>query len=103
MRSRRSRFSSCASGGWPVVLSRVIRNLPSSPRSAAALAAASICSSVRPASSSRVSTRTAESFTSASTFWLNWVPSFASSPLISFRRAFWVSSSSAPARTKSVW
>src|SRR3546814_1459530 len=35
MRSRRARLVSCDSGGWPVVLSRVMTYLPSSPRSLA--------------------------------------------------------------------
>jgi len=46
---------------------------------------------------------TAESFTSAKTFWLKRAASVANSPLIAFTRVFCSSLSRAPARTKLRW
>ncbi|ODU46932.1 MAG: hypothetical protein ABS98_12605 [Lysobacteraceae bacterium SCN 69-48] len=84
-----------------MVLSRAITYLPSRLRALAAAAAAAICSSLIPASCSRLSTTMAESFTSASTFWSNWVPSFDIWVLMSRMRAFCASVRAAPPRTKS--
>ncbi|ODU49534.1 MAG: hypothetical protein ABS98_10035 [Lysobacteraceae bacterium SCN 69-48] len=100
-RWRSARLASCASAGWPVVLSKAITYLPSSLRALAASAAAAICSSLIPASSARLSTTMADAFTSASTFWLNWVPSFDICVLMSRMRAFCASVNAAPPRTKS--
>ena len=103
IRSRRPRLSRDARAGWPLVFSSGMTYRFSRPRAAAAAAAAAIRFSERPASSSRVSTTTAEAFTSSSTFCVKRLDSAASSALISCIRSFSASDSRAPARTKSTW
>jgi hypothetical protein len=103
IRSRSARFSSEASGGCPVVFARRTRNLPSWPAALAASAAAATCASLKPASSARLSTITADASTSLSTFWLKVVCSVASSVLSAFSFSLSASDSVAPARTKSLW
>ena len=73
--------------GFPEKLTIPISHLPSWPRSFAAAAADAISFSLKPSSSSIVSTKTAKSFVSAKTFLENCVSSFESSSLSSFRRS----------------
>ena len=101
MRSRRPRSSIDARAGCPLVFSSGMTYRPSSSRASAAATAAATWPSESPASSSRVSTTTAEAFTSSSTFWVNRLDNAASRALMACIRSFSASESRAPARTKS--
>ncbi len=99
---RSSRLVRESKTGFPVKFTIPISHLPSCPRSLAAAAAAAISFSLKPSSSSILSTKIAKSFVSAKTFFENWVSREESSSLSSFNRPRCASVRCAPAWIKSL-
>ena len=102
-RSRRARFVSCASTGWPVGSPRASIQRPGWPASAARAAAAAMSSDVSPSSSAAESTRTAASLVAASRLCPKVAARTEISRLSSRSRSASAASRRAPARTKSRW